>query len=188
MNPRAGIKGSAGYVLLAADYSQIELRFMAHFSRDPALCAAFESDTDVFKAIAAVWKGISVDNVAPHDRAAAKQLCYGILYGMGCASASEALGTSASEAKRLRHSFLSMFPELERFIATVKTDCRKKGTHARLGLDYDSHIDSRCLAHRIRDQYSRPQEISTQNTEFQRPRKLSSRTPGSERIMPGLCS
>lgn len=83
LRPRDGFKASDGYVLLAADYSQIELRIMAHFSRDVGLCDAFKSGVDVFRSLASQWKGVKETEISDQQRGEVKQVCYALMYGSG---------------------------------------------------------------------------------------------------------
>lgn len=83
LRPRDGFRAAEGYVLLAADYSQIELRIMAHFSRDMGLCDAFKSGVDVFRSLAAQWKGIEEGEITDQQRGEVKQVCYALMYGSG---------------------------------------------------------------------------------------------------------
>ena len=85
INPRSGFTANKGYFLLAADYCQIELRLMAHFSGDKKLLSAFNDATaaDIFKLIAARWQKLPVSEVTDADRQKVKHLCYAVIYGAG---------------------------------------------------------------------------------------------------------
>lgn len=80
---RNGFLASAGYVLLAADYSQVELRILAHYCADKNLTAAFRSEVDVFQCIAARWKKKPLDEINTEQRNQVKQICYALIYGAG---------------------------------------------------------------------------------------------------------
>lgn len=91
VNPRSGFTANKGYRLIAADYCQIELRLIAHFSRDQKLLSAFSESGDIFKKIASKWHRRAVCDITDVDRAKVKQVCYGIIYGKGPASIAEDL-------------------------------------------------------------------------------------------------
>ena len=80
-----------GGVFLAADYSQLELRILTHMSGDLKLQQILNSEGDVFKTIAAEWLGVPVDQVSAEDRQNAKQICYGMVYGIGAKALAEQL-------------------------------------------------------------------------------------------------
>ncbi|CAH8378004.1 unnamed protein product [Eruca vesicaria subsp. sativa] len=116
------------WLLLTADYSQIELRLMAHFSRDPSLIAQLsQPDGDVFTMIAAKWTGKTEDSVSPHDRDQTKRLIYGILYGMGANRLAEQLECSSDEAKEKIRSFKSSFPAVSSWLNETVSFCQEKG-------------------------------------------------------------
>lgn len=116
------------WILLAADYSQIELRLMAHFSKDPALIGLLSKPHgDVFTMIAARWTGRSEDSVDSHERDQTKRLIYGILYGMGPNTLSEQLNCSSDEAKEKIKSFKSSFPGVASWLHVAVSSCRQKG-------------------------------------------------------------
>ena len=118
---------SPGCVLLSADYSQIELRLMAHVARDEGLIAAFESGDDVFKQMAARWEECEVSEVSAESRGRAKTLCYGVLYGAGKATLGKNLGMSEEEADRQKHSLLRKYPRVKEFHKSVEMECRNRG-------------------------------------------------------------
>ncbi|XP_010546537.1 PREDICTED: helicase and polymerase-containing protein TEBICHI [Tarenaya hassleriana] len=116
------------WVLLTADYSQIELRLMAHFSRDSALIELLsEPEGDVFSMIAAKWTGKSEDSLGTHDRDQTKRLVYGILYGMGANRLAEQLDCSSAEAKEKIRGFKSSFPGVASWLNETVSFCRQKG-------------------------------------------------------------
>ena len=83
LNPRDGFRAPKGYVFLSADYSQIELRIMAHLSKDSKLLEAFHRDDDVFRSLAAGWKKKLETDISTDERNNVKQMCYAFLYGAG---------------------------------------------------------------------------------------------------------
>ncbi|CAF2241226.1 unnamed protein product [Brassica napus] len=116
------------WLLLTADYSQIELRLMAHFSRDSSLIAQLsQPEGDVFTMIAAKWTGKTEDTVGPHDRDQTKRLIYGILYGMGANTLAEQLECSSDEAKEKIRSFKSSFPAVTSWLNETVSFCQEKG-------------------------------------------------------------
>ncbi|CAN6826846.1 unnamed protein product, partial [Brassica oleracea] len=116
------------WLLLTADYSQIELRLMAHFSRDSSLIAQLsQPEGDVFTMIAAKWTGKTEDSVGPHDRDQTKRLIYGILYGMGANRLAEQLECSSDEAKEKIRSFKSSFPAVTSWLNETVSFCQEKG-------------------------------------------------------------
>ncbi|KFK29884.1 hypothetical protein AALP_AA7G191500 [Arabis alpina] len=116
------------WLLLTADYSQIELRLMAHFSRDSSLIAKLsQPEGDVFTMIAARWTRKAEDSVSPHDRDQTKRLIYGILYGMGANTLAEQLECSSDEAKEKIRSFKSSFPAVTSWLNETVSFCQEKG-------------------------------------------------------------
>jgi DNA polymerase-1 len=103
-------------VLLAADYSQVELRLLAHFTQEPALLKAFEADEDIHKAVAAQVFQVPLDEVTREQRGHAKTINFGIIYGVsafGLSSRIEGLSTKA--AQELIDTYHSRFPGIEKF-------------------------------------------------------------------------
>jgi DNA polymerase-1 len=88
-----------GYVLVSADYSQIELRILAHLSRDPFLAKAFLDDKDIHTQTASAIYGVFPEMVTPEMRRAAKTINFGLMYGMGPINLSRQLGISFAEAQ-----------------------------------------------------------------------------------------
>jgi len=117
-----------GNVLISADYSQLELRIMAHLSSDKKLLDAINNSKDVFKTIACeIYRVDRVDDVSNVQRQQAKQVCYGILYGIGAKSLSEQLGTSDDEAAMYVESFKRKYKGVNGFIKKSIEECRKNG-------------------------------------------------------------
>ncbi|CAI9093473.1 OLC1v1028975C1 [Oldenlandia corymbosa var. corymbosa] len=116
------------WLLLTADYSQIELRLMAHFSRDPSLIELLKKpDGDVFTMIAAKWTRKMESNVSPQERNQTKRLVYGMLYGMGASTLAEQLNCSSDEAAERIRSFKTSFPSVATWLQDVVSFCRQKG-------------------------------------------------------------
>ncbi|KAM9020347.1 DNA polymerase theta isoform 2-T2 [Ara ararauna] len=116
-----------GGLILAADYSQLELRILAHLSCDCRLIQALNSGTDVFKIIAAEWKMIDPEAVGDRTRQQAKQICYGIIYGIGAKSLGEQMGIDENEAASYIESFKSRHPGIRNFLRKTVRNCRRDG-------------------------------------------------------------
>ena len=127
ISPRSGFRASPGYAILSADYSQIELRIMAHYSSDFNLISAFRAGQDVFRMIASQWLKKADESVTTADRNSIKQLCYAFIYGAGPSFIAEKLQCTYEEAKRMMERFINMYPGLKTFMSRVKTSCRSLG-------------------------------------------------------------
>ena len=112
-------------VMMSADYSQIELRVMAHLSGDEHLCAAFREGRDVHAATAAKIFGVPVEEVTSDQRRMAKTANFGIMYGISSFGLAQRLGTSRSEAKELIDGYFASFPAIRDFIATTLDSARR---------------------------------------------------------------
>ncbi|KAF9615750.1 hypothetical protein IFM89_026207 [Coptis chinensis] len=117
------------WLLLTADYSQIELRLMAHFSKDsPLIELLSEPSGDVFTMISARWTGKHESAVSSKEREQTKRLVYGILYGMGPNTLAEQICCSSDEAAEKIRSFKSSFPGVASWLNEAVAICRQKGT------------------------------------------------------------
>ncbi|CAH1246909.1 POLQ [Branchiostoma lanceolatum] len=116
-----------GGVLLAADYSQLELRIIAHLSQDSKLTQVLNSGQDVFKAIASQWKGVAMEDVSDKLRQQAKQLCYGMIYGIGAKALGEQLGVDEEEGACFIDTFKSKYTGMRRYLHTTVDQCKKAG-------------------------------------------------------------
>ncbi len=105
-----------GDILLSADYSQIELRLMAHLSGDPAMIEAFLSGADIHRATAAKINHIPIDEVTDDQRRAAKTANFGIIYGISAFGLSERLAIPRSEAKDLITGYFRTYPEVKNYM------------------------------------------------------------------------
>jgi DNA polymerase-1 len=114
-------------MLVAADYSQIELRLLAHFSRDAALIAAFRDGADVHARTAARIHGCAVDAVTPEMRAAAKTVNFGVLYGMGARGLADRLGIELEAAKRFIADYFASYPDVRRTTQAMVETARATG-------------------------------------------------------------
>ena len=118
---------SKGRILLAADYSQLELRLLAHLSGDKRLREVLNSDGDVFKLIACQWLRKSVDQVTKFERQQAKSICYGMVYGIGAKALAEQLKVTEEDAVQFMDSFMSQFPMVKTYIEKTVEYCRNHG-------------------------------------------------------------
>uniref|UniRef100_A0A8C8S5R2 DNA polymerase theta n=1 Tax=Pelusios castaneus TaxID=367368 RepID=A0A8C8S5R2_9SAUR len=116
-----------GGLILAADYSQLELRILAHLSSDRWLIEVLNSGADVFKSIAAEWKMIDLEAVGDEIRQQAKQICYGIVYGMGAKSLGEQMGIVENDAAYYIESFKSRYPGIQKFLRETVKKCSRDG-------------------------------------------------------------
>ncbi|HNQ23208.1 MAG TPA: DNA polymerase I [Phycisphaerae bacterium] len=123
----AFVAGEPGNVLLTADYSQIELRLLAHFCRDPALLAAFRAGQDIHRAVAAEVNGIAPDAVTPAQRSAAKAVNFGIIYGQTPFGLSRALGIPVEEARVFIDAYFARYRGIRKFTDQCIADARRKG-------------------------------------------------------------
>lgn len=113
---RKAFVAEPGHVLLAADYSQIELRLMAHFSEDATLCAAFEAGKDIHAATAAAVNGIALNEVSGEIRRQAKIVNFGILYGMSAFGLAKQLGMGRKEAQAFIDAYFAQYPKVRGFM------------------------------------------------------------------------
>ncbi|MCX7977418.1 MAG: DNA polymerase I [Bdellovibrionaceae bacterium] len=119
---RACFVSADGQKLLSADYSQIELRVLAHISEDPGLIRAFSEDLDVHAATASEIFGVKLADVTSEQRRTAKAVNFGIAYGQGAFGLSETLGIGRKESQEIIDRYFSRFPGVRRYIEeTVKT-------------------------------------------------------------------
>lgn len=115
-------------MFIAADYSQIELRLMAHFSGDPSMTSLLSNPSgDFFRQLAAQWTGLTESNVTDKRREQTKRLVYGILYGMGVNALAEQMDCSAAEAADNTEKFKSAFPGITAWLQQTVESCRKLG-------------------------------------------------------------
>lgn len=97
-------------MLISADFCQLELRVLAHLSEDNGLMSIFQSPNDVFISIAAKWNKVTVSDVTDKMRHDTKQICYGIIYGMGIKSLAASMKCTEEEAQVLHESFHQTYP------------------------------------------------------------------------------
>ncbi|KAK3096613.1 hypothetical protein FSP39_001708 [Pinctada imbricata] len=116
-----------GGVMLAADYSQLELRMIAHLSQDKKLINILNADGDVFKLIAAQWKSTAPEDIGPQQRQQAKQICYGMIYGIGAKALGEQLEVEENDAAAFIETFKSKYPGMRSYLRDTVTFCKEKG-------------------------------------------------------------
>ena len=116
-----------GQVLLAADYSQIELRIMAHLSGDPGLLEAFASGEDVHRATAAEVFGTPLDAVEPDQRRAAKAINFGLMYGMSAFGLARQLNVEQGAARDYMARYFDRYPAVQAFMEATRETAREKG-------------------------------------------------------------
>lgn len=115
------------HVLLAADYSQVELRIMAHFSKDPGLVAAFEQGLDVHASTAAEVFGVALEDVTPDQRRSAKAINFGLIYGMSSFGLSQQLGISRQDAQQHMDVYFERYPAVHGYMESARADAEKQG-------------------------------------------------------------
>ncbi len=116
-----------GYQIVAADYSQIELRIMAHLSGDKGLLDAFKNDIDVHRATAAEVFGTTVDKVSNEERRRAKAINFGLIYGMSAFGLGKQLGIGRNEAQEYVDLYFQRYPGVAKFMESTKESARDKG-------------------------------------------------------------
>ena len=116
-----------GQVLLAADYSQIELRILAHLSGDEGLLGAFAAEQDVHQATAAEVFGAALEAVTPDQRRLAKTINFGLIYGMSAFGLARQLGIDRGAAQRYVDRYFDRYPGVRRFMDETRTQAREQG-------------------------------------------------------------
>jgi DNA polymerase I len=124
---RQAFIAAPGSVLLAADYSQIELRIMAHLSGDPGLLAAFAADLDVHVATAAEVFGVATDAVTSDQRRTAKTINFGLIYGMSPFGLARQLGIDRGAAQDYVNRYFARYPGVRRFMDETRERARSEG-------------------------------------------------------------
>ena len=124
---RQAFMAPAGSVLLAADYSQIELRIMAHLSGDPGLLAAFAKDQDVHVATAAEVFGVAATAVTADQRRTAKTINFGLIYGMSPFGLARQLGIDRGAAQDYVNRYFARYPGVRQFMDDTRERARREG-------------------------------------------------------------
>ncbi|MTD28809.1 DNA polymerase I [Erwinia sorbitola] len=126
-----------GCRIVAADYSQIELRIMAHLSQDKGLLSAFASEQDIHRATASEVFGVALDKVSGEQRRSAKAINFGLIYGMSAFGLSRQLNIGAGEAKKYMDLYFERYPGVLQYMESTRTLAAEKG--------YVSTLDGRRL-------------------------------------------
>ncbi|MCF7787406.1 MAG: DNA polymerase I [Prosthecobacter sp.] len=124
---KAFVPGEEGWVLMSADYSQIELRVMAALSGDEAMIEAFANGLDIHQATAARVYGVELDGVLPEMRRTAKMVNFGIIYGISAFGLSQRLGIPRGEAATIIENYFKQFPGVKRFMEKIVEDAKNCG-------------------------------------------------------------
>lgn len=124
---RAAFVASPGYKILTADYSQIELRIMAHMSHDAALVDAFSKDDDIHRSTASGVFNVPVEQVTANQRRSAKVINFGLIYGMSAFGLSKQLGVSRGEAEDYINRYFACFPGVKNFIDEILKESKSRG-------------------------------------------------------------
>jgi len=124
---RQAFIAAPGHSLVAADYSQIELRIMAHLSGDPALLRAFAEDRDVHQATAAEVFSTPLDQVSADQRRSAKAINFGLMYGMSAFGLARQLGIGRGEAQKYMDLYFERYPGVRRYMEETRRQAREKG-------------------------------------------------------------
>lgn len=124
---RRAFIAAPGRLLLSADYSQIELRVLAHISGDPGLTSAFENDLDIHTATAAEVFSVGLKDVTPEHRRRAKAVNFGIAYGQGAFGLAEVLGIPRGEAQEIIKHYFEKFKGVKEYIESTTKTAHEKG-------------------------------------------------------------
>lgn len=124
---RRGFIPQAGWTMLAADYSQIELRLLAHLSHDPAFVDAFRAGGDIHRQTASIIFGVAVDEVTPEMRNRAKTINFATIYGQGAHSLSRQIKVEHAEAKAFIDTYFERFAGVRKFLDSAVEAARERG-------------------------------------------------------------
>jgi len=124
---RAFRSGFPGGTLVSADYSQVELRLLAHLARDERLLAAFARDEDVHRRTASLVFNVPIEQVGPEMRTRAKAINFGIIYGMGAQRLARETGLSFTEAQQFIERYFGVFTGVRRWLDATLEQARKDG-------------------------------------------------------------
>ncbi|RLA02989.1 MAG: DNA polymerase I, partial [Gammaproteobacteria bacterium] len=116
-----------GFQMVAIDYSQIELRIMAHLSADESLNSAFEQGLDIHRATAAEVFGLCADEVTTDQRRSAKAINFGLLYGMSAFGLAKQLGIDRGSAQRYMDTYFARYPGVQGYMEATRNQAKEKG-------------------------------------------------------------
>jgi len=124
---RQAFIAAPGHKLVAADYSQIELRIMAHLSEDPSLLAAFKSGQDIHRATAAEVFGVATDEVTADQRRSAKAINFGLIYGMSAFGLARQLTIGRKQAADYIEVYFARYPGVQNYMNTIRHTAAERG-------------------------------------------------------------
>lgn len=124
---RKAFKPAKGYIFIDADYSQIELRVLAHISKDRNMVMAFKHDEDIHKQAASKVFEVPIEKVTKEQRSSAKAVNFGIVYGISDFGLSEQLGISKKQAKRYIEQYLEKYSGIKKFMDEIVDETRQRG-------------------------------------------------------------
>jgi DNA polymerase-1 len=124
---RRGFVPAEGFVFVSADYSQIELRILAHYSEDPAFVDAFRNDVDIHRQTAGIIFGVPPEEVTKEMRGRAKTVNFAVIYGIGPFSLAQRLGITNAEAKEFIDRYFERFPGVRRYLDEQIEIARERG-------------------------------------------------------------
>lgn len=124
---RSAFIASPGYKILTVDYSQVELRIMAHLSQDSGLIAAFSNGDDIHRSTAATIFGVPLEAVTAEQRRSSKAINFGLMYGMSNFGVARQLGIEQREADKHMTHYFECFPKVKSFMDHIKTQAVEKG-------------------------------------------------------------
>lgn len=124
---RAFIPSRPGWKLVCLDYSQIELRMLAHFCQDPALLKSFRDGEDIHAAVASQVYGVPLEEVTSAQRRVAKAVNFGVIYGQSAYGLAATLGISQDEAAQFIEEYFQRYSAVDRFIHQTLAECRRTG-------------------------------------------------------------
>ncbi|HEX7829186.1 MAG TPA: DNA polymerase I [Thermoanaerobaculia bacterium] len=124
---RKAFVADEGWVLLSADYSQVELRILAHISGDESLIETFRRGDDIHRATASKMFNIAPEELTPDQRRAAKTINFGVLYGMSAFRLSNELGISGSQAKDWIEAYFARYPKIQEYLDRTLDEARSSG-------------------------------------------------------------
>lgn len=116
-----------GFKIICADYSQIELRIMAHISKDPALLTAFSNNLDIHQATAAEVLGIPLDDVSHDERRRAKAINFGLIYGMSAFGLAKQMGVTRDIAQQYIERYFARYPGVKQYMDDTRALARQQG-------------------------------------------------------------
>ena len=124
---RKAFIATPGNLLLAADYSQVELRILAHYSEDPTMIKAFNEDRDIHAQTASEINGVNLEDVTSDERSKAKAVNFGLMYGQSSFGLAAAIKISRKEAKAYIEKYFERFSKIKGYLDELKEDAEKTG-------------------------------------------------------------